>query len=105
MNYTDTEIKNIISRYEKTKEYNKTYYHKKYRDDMEFRENRRERAKEYYVANPDKKKEYYEKTKERQNTLNNWRYAVSVGKEDRFKKKYSLLYDKYIKPKYDNLPS
>jgi short subunit dehydrogenase-like uncharacterized protein len=105
MNYTDNEIKSIIEKYEKSKKYNKEYYHKKYKGDDDFRENRRQRAKEYYLQNPQKKKEYYEKTKERQNTLNNWRYAVSVGKEDRFKKKYSLLYDKYIKPKYDNLPS
>jgi hypothetical protein len=91
-------IEKVLQRYEKQKEYNRTYYQNKYKDDDDFQQRNRERAERYYNTNKDKKKEYYEKTKERINAISNYKYAVKNNKVDRYKLKYPELYKKYIEP-------
>ena len=90
------QIDNIINKYEKHKQYYRDYNKQRYSNDIEFKNKVKERSKTWYANNKSKQTEYYEKTKERNLALKNWKYAEKVGKTERYKEKYPELYSKYI---------
>ena len=80
-NLSNDEIKVILERYEKIKEYRRNYYNKKYHEDEKFRQSQIE----YSKNNCGK---YYEKNKEKIRRKRIFRYYNSRGRLDDLYKKY-----------------
>ena len=95
-NLTESEINKIVSTYLHRKQYSNEYVKRKYATDESFRNKRLNYSSTWYTKNVDKKKEYYDNNKERINAISKWKYATRKNTQDKFKKKYPELYNKYI---------
>jgi len=97
----EEDIKQILERYEKHKACCRKYMKHRYHNDEIYRNDIKERAKNYYNTNKESKKQYYEQTKGRTLAFRRWNYAQKVGKVDRYMNKYKEDFDTYIKPSLD----
>jgi hypothetical protein len=81
VNLTNDEIKAILERHEKVKEYRRVYYNKKYHEDEKFRESQIEYSKTHCGK-------YYEKNKDKIRRKRIFRYYNQRGRLDDMYKKY-----------------
>ena len=98
MNYTDSEIKQIIRKYERRVIADREKYQKK-KDDPEFIKQNRERASAYYYDNKDKKKQQYQDNKEVIKAKSMLRYWTRNNKdlseiETKHPESYKILKDR-----------
>ena len=84
-------IKRLIEKYKHKLEYDKTRYHTKMKINPDFRE--KNRAREHYKTNKDKKKDYYENNKETNQARNNYYYYKKTNRLELFKSKKKEQYE------------
>lgn len=86
------DIQKILADYAKRKEYYKTRYHNKVKNDPVQVEKARERARLHYKKNKEKRAEYYEKNKKMMLAMNKYRYHKKNNTIERFISKYPNEY-------------
>tara|TARA_R100000951_G_scaffold114181_1_gene117898 strand:+ start:188 stop:601 length:414 start_codon:yes stop_codon:yes gene_type:complete len=96
MNYSDNQIKKIMANYEKTKEYKRVYYNKKYHESPEVREKQRQASKKYFDKNKAKEKNRYENNKDLLKARQKYNY---YKKRDRLEFYCEKNWDEWIKYK------
>lgn len=84
---SDERIKNIINQYERKREKEKARY-ELIRNTDEFKNKNRERARNHYQVNKEKKKEKYDNNKVFMNARSSYYYYKKRDKIDLFKEKY-----------------
>ena len=89
---TDEEIKHILEKYKKRLEYDRSRYHEVLKNDPEFIEKNRARAREHYALNKEVKKTLYEENKPIMRARSSYRYYKKQSRESEFIEKYP---DKY----------
>lgn len=97
-NLTDNDILNMMNRYEKHKVCCRNYMKKRYYEDPVYCEKVRKQSRDYYDNHRTEKKAYYEKTKHRVLAKRRWEYAIKKKTCEKYKTKYPIDYDLYIKP-------
>ncbi len=97
MDLTDEQIKAIVERHVKRREYDKNRYHEVLKKDPDFIAKNRERAKAHYQQNGEKKRQVYAKNKELLSARSSARYYKKTDRLELFKEKhpekYQLLLD------------
>jgi hypothetical protein len=88
MNYTDNQIKKIMANYEKTKEYKRVYYNKKYHSSEEAREKQRQASKKYFEKNRDKEKERYLNNRDLMKARQKYNYYKKRDRLEHYSEKY-----------------
>ena len=91
--FTNDEIKEILLKYVREKEYRNTYYKNKYHTDEEYREKQKERSRLQYAQNADKRKATYEKNKIFNTAKKTWKYYIAMEKIEYFKEKHPDMWD------------
>lgn len=86
------DIQKILADYAKRKEYYKTRYHNKVKNDPVQVEKARERARLHYKKNKEKRADYYEKNKDIIKLMNKYRYYKKNNSMERFISKYPNEY-------------
>ena len=89
---SDQKIKQVLERYKRKQIMDKERYHNIRKNDPDFV---RERAKQYYILNKDKKKEYYETHGELKKARSLVSYYKKLGRLDEFKEKYPERWEIY----------
>ena len=84
----DIQINKIIEQYKNTKKKQHDNYHNKYKLDDDFIKRNRERAKEHYNLNVDKRKENYSNNKEYAKARSSYNYYKRINQLDKFEDKY-----------------
>jgi len=84
---SDERIKNIINQYERKRQKEKARY-ELIRNTDEFKNKNRERARNHYQVNKEKKKEKYDNNKVFMNARSSYYYYKKRDKIDLFKEKY-----------------
>ncbi len=84
---SDERIKNIINQYERKRGKERERY-VLIRDTEEFKNKNRERARNHYQVNKEKKKEKYDNNKDFMNARSSYYYYKKHDKIDLFKEKY-----------------
>jgi len=92
MNYTETEIQNILNLYSKKKEYEKQRY-ELIKDTDEFKMKNRMRAKNHYDNNKEKKLQKYQDNKDILNAKSSYYYYFKNNKLEKFKEKNIQKYE------------
>jgi len=97
MEYSETEIQNILKLYKQKKEKQKQKY-EMIKDTEEFKIKNRQRASEHYYMNKEKKKQYYEEDKEFFRCKGSYLYYKKLDRIEEFKElypeKYQILIDR-----------
>ena len=83
-NFTDTEIKKILTQYKNKRNREKAEYHEVKKKDPEWCRVNNERSKKHYHDNIDKKREIYQENKKFVNARNMWRYYVNLERQNDF---------------------
>lgn len=90
-------INKLLESHKKRLEYNRHKYHTERKFNETFMQKNRERSKQHYENNKNKKREYYIKNKEFINSKNTYNYYKRKNKIDIFKnkhpEKYQILID------------
>lgn len=86
------DIQKILADYAKRKEYYKSRYHNKVKNDPIQIEKARERARLHYKKNKEKRADYYEKNKDIMKLMNKYRYYKKNSSMERFISKYPNEY-------------
>ena len=92
---SDQKIKQVLERYKRKQIMDKERYHNIRKHNPDFVMKNRERAKQHYILNKDKKKEYYEKHGELKKARSLVIYYTKLGRLDEFKDKYPDKWDIY----------
>ena len=92
---SDDKIKQVLERYKRKQLMDKNRYHNIRKIDPEFVKRNRERAREHYALNKDKKKEYYETHIELKKARSLVSYYKKLGRLDEFKEKYPDKWEIY----------
>ena len=92
---SDDKIKQVLERYKRKQLMDKNRYHNIRKIDPEFVKRNRERAREHYALNKDKKKEYYETHIELKKARSLVSYYKKLGRLDEFKEKYPERWEIY----------
>jgi len=93
---TDEYIKGLVEKHKKMLQYNKDRYNNIRKNDPEFMQKNRDRARKHYEDNKEKKQQYYQQNKEIMNCKASYRYYKSRNKLDDFKTKQSDKYQKLV---------
>ena len=97
MEFTEEEIKYILEKYKKSLQDNRDRYHNVRKLNPEFMEKNRQRARNHYKYNTQKKLDYYEKNKIEINIKQKYRYYKKRNNIEKFKEKfpddYKMLID------------
>ena len=83
----DEQIKNILEQYKQRQERDAKRY-EVLKDDPDFIRVNRERAKQHYQKNKDKKLKYYQDNKEFMSAKSSYHYYRRLDRVDFFKEKY-----------------
>lgn len=94
MDLSNEQIEKVLEKYKKKLQYDRDRYHNVKKLDSTFMEKNRQRARNHYETNKDKKKEYYMNNRENKILINKFYYYNRLNKLDVLKDKYP---DKYIK--------
>lgn len=92
----ETQINNILAQYIKKKQYDKTYYIEKIKDNPVLREANRKQALQYYYDNREKTLAYQRKHKEKYKIINSYNYYKRAHRLDEFEEKYPERLEKMI---------
>tara|TARA_R110000787_G_scaffold67734_2_gene151659 strand:- start:9 stop:320 length:312 start_codon:yes stop_codon:yes gene_type:complete len=103
MEISDDQTHKILIAYKAKREQEKARY-QRLKNDPEFVQRNRDRAKAYYIANKDKKKESYAINKEIRGAKSLLHYYQTQGRVDEFIEKYPSKY-KLISDSQDTPPS
>lgn len=99
MEFSDEVIKIALKRYVADKKYRNNYYKNRYQTDPVFRENARNKSKEYYQINKDKLKEKYHKDKKYKNAKKLYNYYKDKDREEDYIKNYKDDYELFFMDK------
>ena len=88
MTLDNTLINRILEQYKKTRTRERAYYHDIKKNDQEFMNKNRERAKNHYVNNKDKRKVDYEENKDYYKFKSLYYYYKRKDKAEEFKEKF-----------------
>lgn len=88
----ETQINKIIEQYKKTKQKQHDNYHNKYKLDEDFIKRNRDRAKEHYNLNIEKRRNNYNNNKEYAKARSSYNYYKRINKLDKFMDKYPERY-------------
>lgn len=94
MDLSNEQIEKVLEKYKKKLQYDRDRYHNVKKLDSTFMEKNRQRAKNHYETNKDKRKEYYMNNRENKILINKFYYYNKLNKLDVLKDKYP---DEYIK--------
>ena len=94
MDLSNEQIEKVLEKYKKKLQYDRDRYHNVKKLDSTFMEKNRQRARNHYETNKDKRKEYYMNNRENKKLINQFYYYNRLNKLDVLKDKYP---DKYIK--------
>ena len=86
------DIQKILADYAKRKEYYKSRYHNKVKNDPIQMDKARERARLHYKKNKEKRADYYEKNKDIMKLMNKYRYYKKNSSMEIFISKYPNEY-------------
>ena len=90
--YTQEQIDKIIIRHEKQKARQSDYMTKRYKNDTEFADKVKDRAKLWYEKNKEEKKQYYIDNKKHTLRMRRYKYALKTDTIERYKLKYPEEY-------------
>ena len=96
MEFTESQIQDILERYKKNIQYNRDRYHNVRKNDVEYQRKNRERAKKHYETHKDHKKEYYEKNKAELNMKQRFRYYKSKNDIEKYQEKFPDDYKRLV---------
>ena len=102
MEFTEDQVKIILEKYKKSLQDNRDRYHNVRKINPEFMEKNRQRSREHYKNNTQKKVDYYNNHKIEINIKQRFRYYKKKNDIEKFKEKfpddYKMLIDTgYIK--------
>ncbi len=90
-------ITKLLNAHKRRIEYNRNKYHNERKHDDEFMKQNRERSKQHYINNKDKKHDYYDKNKEYINAKTSYNYYKRKNEIEKFKNKFPEKYKLLIK--------
>jgi len=97
----DVLFENLLNKYKKQLEYGKAYYHKN-KTNEEFIAKNRNRSKQYYNDNIEKKREYYENNKNDIKLKNNYKYYLKQNRVELFKERHIEKFNRLVDIGYIN---
>lgn len=88
MTFDDDQINKIINQYKKTRERERKYYHEVKKTNEDFVNKNRERARNHYETNKEKKKEDYKEKNDFYKCKSLYYYYKRNNKKDSFMEKF-----------------
>ena len=96
MDFTDEQIKMVMARYVKNREYKRIYYRNKYNTDVVYKKKAQDYSRDYYQQHKESIKEKYKENVDYYRAKRKYYYYKKKNNLDKYKEKYEEEYNTYF---------